>query len=170
MEPCQMPKPIRPIRIEGNIAYVPLTRGYEAAIDAQFAEDVGQWNWCAYEKSNTVYAVRNKAKNAGLVRMHRYIMSAPDGFEVDHIDGNGLNNTTSNLRICNRFENMRNRGPHNGKSTKGISWHKKSGKWQARICAGNGQTYLGLYETREMAQNAYNEACEEMHGSFAVTI
>jgi hypothetical protein len=165
-----MPKPIRPIRIVGQVAYVQLTRGYEAIIDADNADDVGQWNWSAYEKPNTVYAVRSKPKNGGLIRMHRYILNAPDGLEVDHIDGNGLNNTSENLRICSRFENMRNKRPFRGRSTKGVSWHKPSGKWQARICAGQGQIYLGLYESQEMAQNAYNEACKKMHGDFAVTV
>jgi hypothetical protein len=163
-------KPIRPIRIDGNIAYVTLTQGYQAIIDAEDADFVGQWNWFAYKKPNTVYAVRGKPSNGGLIRMHREILRAQDGFEVDHVDRNGLNNMKSNIRICTRDENMRNVGPIKGRSTKGVSWHKATGKWQARICAGGPQIYLGIYETEKLAQDAYNRACINMHGSFAVTV
>jgi hypothetical protein len=162
-------KAIRPIRISGQVAYVPLTKGYEAIIDAKDVDIVCKFNWMAYEKKNTVYAVRNDPEGTALIRLHRLIMNAPKGLEVDHIDRNGLNNTRENLRICDRCQNMRNVGPRDSKGTKGISWHKRTGKWQARIVAGGAQIYLGVYETEQMAQNAYNDACIRLHGDFAVT-
>src|SRR5689334_8621212 len=46
--------------------------------------------------------------NGKTVKLHRFILNAPKGFDVDHIDGNPLNNVRSNLRICSRQENLRN--------------------------------------------------------------
>lgn len=97
-----MPKKIRTIRVEGNIAYVPLTHGHEAIIDACDASLVDAFNWYARVRPHTVYAVRTT--RSGMVkrdsRMHRAIMGDPDGFEVDHINGNGLDNRRDNLRLA----------------------------------------------------------------------
>lgn len=69
------------------------------------------------------------------LRMHRVIMNCPNEREVDHIDGNGLNNVRENLRIVNHQENMQNvRLRRTSKTgTIGVSFDRQTGKWRATI-------------------------------------
>jgi hypothetical protein len=157
-----MPRKVRPIRIEGNIAYVPLTQGYEAIIDASDAPLVSDVNWCACHDSGHVYAMGNRQ------RMHRVIMAAPPGVEVDHIDRNGLNNTRTNLRLATKAENARNRGAKRGTVSgyKGVYWNKERRMWYATICVDGRQVFLGRHDTAEEAHAAYCEASDRLHGEF----
>lgn len=161
-----MPNPIRPIRIEGNIAFVPLTRGYEAIIDAADAEFVGQWNWCAHVKDRTVYAIR--AHKGRSLYLHRALTQAEKGLEVDHRDGDGLNNRRENLRVGTTSQNQFNsRRPSNNKSGyKGVFWDKRAKKWRAAIKKDRVCRELGFFETPEQAYWAYCEASAELHGEF----
>ena len=88
---------------------------------------------------------------------------------IDHIDGNGLNNRIENLRDATLFENARNRGPQrNSKSgIKGVYWHVASGRWQAKIQHYGKGKNLGYYATPEEAREAYCKAAKELHGEFA---
>ena len=164
---------IRKIRIEGMVAFVPLTQGYETFIDADDAIFVEGFNWCAMVRKYTVYAVRSThGRSNRLIRMHRLLMSAPDGMEVDHEDGNGLNNMrSSNLRLATRPQNASNQRirSDNDSGFKGVSWHKKSNKWVAQIAKHGKISHLGLFSTRECAYKAYCEASACLHGDFGIT-
>lgn len=100
--------------------------------------------------------------------MHRFILGASQGDLVDHIDMDTTNNQKENLRICSRAENGRNRGKtrRNSSGFKGVSWHKKTGKWRARIRAGQ-EIHLGLFDSAEEAYKAYTEASVRLHKDFA---
>ncbi len=165
-----MPKNIRPIRIEGNIAFVSLTKGYTAIIDASDAPLVDQWNWTAQENNRTVYAFRNDRSDQKqrTVRLHRAILGAPDGLEVDHISGDGLDCRRHNLRIVTGAENSRNRRVYvNNKSgVKGVSWQRDVGKWKAEIRLGGKRHYLGLFSDIPEAAAAYAKASAALHGDF----
>ena len=76
-------------------------------VDDNDYEAVSKSTWYL-EKSNQRYYPRTRLKQK-LIRIHRFIMNPPDGMEVDHIDGNPLNNCRDNLRICTRTENLQNR-------------------------------------------------------------
>lgn len=170
-----MPKRVRTIRIEGNLAFVPLTKGYEAVIDACDASLVAAWNWHARTDTNTVYAARNIEKDAsglrGAISMHRQISNNPDGMEVDHWDGDGLNNRRINLRIATKSENQRNRKTSTLSQTglKGVSPYNRNGTWHARISINGKRISLGYYKTPEEAHSAYCNASAEMHGEFGRT-
>ncbi len=88
---------------------------------------------------------------------------------VDHIDGDRLNNHHENLRFATHMENMRNRAKHkNGLSAyKGISFHRNSGKWQARILLNRVNKILGYYKIEREAAEAYNAAAIEFYKEFA---
>ena len=101
--------------------------------------------------------------------MHRLIMDAPKGMDIDHINGNPLDNRKSNLRICTRAENMRNRGAqkNNTSGYKGVGWCKHRKKWHAQIKHNGKQIYIGRYKDKEEAARAYDAKAKELHGEYA---
>jgi hypothetical protein len=162
-------KAIRPIRVEGNFAYVPLTQGHEAVIDAQDVPLVSGWNWCAARSGSTFYAIRRDNRAKTTIRMHRVIMgaAAPEVL-VDHRDGNGLNNVRKNIRVATKGQNNRNvRTQARSKSGfKGVTHHAESGKWRARIRANGALVSLGLFKDAASAHDAYCRASAKLHGGW----
>jgi hypothetical protein len=164
-------KSVRTIRVEGDTAYVALTKGFVAVIDASDVGIVAGYNWTALVKANVVYAKRAIKVDGHYVtvRMHRELLDAPDGILVDHRDGNGLNNRRKNLRLSTNSQNLCNRGSQrNGTSGfKGVTRHKLAGKWMAQIKQNGRRHYLGLFDKPEDAAAAYKTAAEALHGEFA---
>lgn len=103
------------------------------------------------------------------VMMHRVIMNAPDGVEVDHRNRNPLDNWKDNLRLSTHAENTRNASKAGGKSSrfKGVSWYKAGELWTAYIRANGRQLHLGRFLREEDAALAYNEAASQYFGEFA---
>jgi len=168
-----MPRRIRQIRVEGNTAYVPLTHGYEAMIDASDVHLVNKSNWQARLSDRSTYACRSFRDNERQTTfsMHRVLMDAPIGLEVDHIDCNGLNNRRSNLRVVTRSQNMCNTRPSIGGASelKGAIYHKARRKWVSFITLEKKTLYLGIFATPEEAHAAYCEASARLHGEFGRT-
>lgn len=167
----------RAIRIEGEVAFVPLTQGYEAIIDAADVPLVGGWLWHADVKHHpdgrvsAVYAARSRRGSQGKVLMHRLIANTPDGMETDHEDADGLNNRRKNLRNATTSQNQANsRRPINNTSGgKGVYLHRATGRWMARISANGQRHYLGLFDRISDACAAYAEASARLHGEFGRT-
>jgi len=167
-----MTRKIRQIRIEGNIAYVPLTKGYEAIIDADDIHLVDRWNWCAAVTPYTVYAYRcvKSGSSQRTILMHRVLMGEPEGLDVDHRDGNGLNNnrTTNggNLRIATASQNGCNRHirKDNTSGFKGVV--RSRGGWRASIVLNGKRQHLGYFATPNAAHDAYVAASLQLHGEF----
>ncbi len=162
---------IRPICVEGKVAYVPLTQGKVAVIDALDAETVSEYNWHAKQNGKRLYAFARTVGPSGKVhdiQMHRLLMGEPDNMDIDHVDGDGLNNRRNNLRLATKSENGRNRGANvtNTSGFKGVSWHKAAGRWLAQITVKRKNKYLGLYNTPEEAHAAYCDASKKYHGEF----
>jgi hypothetical protein len=104
-------------------------------------------------------------------RAHRVVWalvynSWPDE-EIDHVDGNGLNNRMSNLRLATRFQNCQNAKIriNNVSGLKGVS--KNRSKWRARIKVNGVLHRLGNYETAHEAHEAYVKASLNFHGAFS---
>jgi hypothetical protein len=167
-----MPKKVRPIRVEEDVAHVPLTQGYEAIIDAEDVHLVEGYNWCVKKDTCriTQYALANfkSQRSYTLVRMHRVLMGVNDSkVHVDHINGNGLDNRKINLRLATNQENLFNsRKPRNNSSGyKGVSWSKSMNKWMASIQMSK-RLYLGAFDCPKEAYEAYCKAAKELHGDF----
>ena len=164
---------VRPIRIEGNIAYLPLTRGYEAVVDASDVLLVRMFNWQAQVMPYTVYArrvtPRDKNGRQKTIYLHNALHPAPLGLFVDHADTNGLNCKRENLRHCTQAQNQQNRKMQSRNSTgfKGVSWNKAEVRWDARICTNGKRIFLGLFDSPQAASAAYIEARARLHGVFA---
>jgi hypothetical protein len=163
----------RKIRIAGDLAYVPLTKGLEAVIDASDVDLVEGFKWFArIKKGATSYAVRRATDSDGRnldVYMHRVIAQTPTEFDTDHVDGNGLNNRRSNLRYATKSQNMHNmrKRRDNTSGFKGVSWHKSSEKWMARIRLNGEQHHIGSFTTLQAAHEAYSQVSSRMHGEYA---
>lgn len=167
----------RPIRIEGEVAFVPLTQGYEAVIDAADIGLVNGVNWRAHVERRAdgsiinVYAVRWAGIQNGkrrYVAMHRVIAETPDGMETDHKDANGLNNRRHNLRSATTAQNQHNaRMPtHNTSGIKGVCPDRRRGNWRAQIVLSGRQIFLGSFSNIEDAAAAYAKASAKLHGEF----
>jgi len=93
----------------------------------------------------------------------------PEGYEIDHIDGNGGNNRLRNLRFATHAQNSKNMRMHKDNSLgfKGVFSYGKNGKFRARIMNDGIAYHLGVFETAEDASIAYQEAAKNLHGEFA---
>lgn len=148
---------------------IALTKGYVALVSAPAPISVSEYSWCALTGANgNVYAAR-RGPRGKLILMHREILDAPFGLEVDHINGNTLDNCNCNLRLATHRENSYNRAAHRDGSSrfKGVSWSRDRRKWLAKIDQGAKQKYLGLYSDEVAAALAYDQAARQMFGQFA---
>lgn len=163
----------REIRIEGSVAYVPLTQGYEAVIDAADVALVSGFNWHAVVLPKHTYAGVKVVEGGKTKRiyLHRFLLENPAEPHIDHIDGNGLNNRRSNLRPATVSENHcnRKRAVTNTSGFKGVSPHKSSGKWRAEISRDGRKRSLGYFSDPESAAVAYAKASADVHGEFGRT-
>lgn len=146
---------------------VRLTRGYVAQIDERDADVVLARKWCADVIKTKVYAVSGKPK----LLMHRLITGAKDGQIVDHIDGNGLNNRRSNLRITNHYGNAQNARKRKGAHGY-IGVHKhpeaKTRPYYSQFRVNGNTTNAGYFSTAEEAARVYDENARKYYGEFAV--
>jgi hypothetical protein len=94
--------------------------------------------------------------------------AVPKGMEIDHKDGDGLNNQRSNLRLASKKQNQANRGaPTNNRSGyKGVSANGRGG-WRASIFVDGKTRRVGDYDTPLEAARAYNQAALAAFGEFA---
>ena len=150
-----------------------LTKGKVAFVDDEDYDLVKDYKWRAKESSHTrcFYAIATiPIKDRPLIQMHRLILGLTDpNIQVDHINGDGLDNRRYNLRACTASENRCNRGKskNNTSGYKGVCFHKASKRWRAKIRLKNKFTYLGDFHTPEEAYAAYCKAALELHGEFA---
>lgn len=148
------------LRFSGELAYVPLTRGYETVIDAIDAHLVEGVGWQAWVNPNgRIYAAR-KAVVGGkrkTIRLHHLIVPLIEGHEVDHVDGDSLNNRRNNLRLGTRSENMRNLPIHRSGKVPGVSIDKRRGIYTATITVG---TFRSLEEAVDAQRKAQSRLAE----------
>ena len=149
---------------------IPLTQDKYALVDDEDFERINQYKWYANNEHGIWYAIRSIRKTNGkqtIQRMHRIIMDAPNGFETDHVNHDGLDNRKRNLRICTHAENQHNRKLQDGTSKfKGVSWHEATKKWQAKITSNGKLIHLGVYDNEITAALAYNIKAKDLFGDF----
>ncbi|CAX21894.1 putative DNA-binding protein; putative AP2/ERF domain [Methylorubrum extorquens DM4] len=160
----------RPIRIVGDVAYVTLTRGMTAIIDAEDAERVGAHNR-SYCDNGTGYALtswRNpKTGKDSKLSLHRFVMGVPSQ-HVDHRHGNTLDCRKAELRVATQRQNMQNRRKptNNTSGMKGVI-EVKPGWFKARVGHEGKSVDLGDYRSVEEAGIAYDVAAHLLFKRFA---
>jgi hypothetical protein len=149
-----------------------LANGFTAQVDDEDYPKVSDWKWRGYPRGNTVYVgrcTRENGKNK-FIQLHRFIAGVSDRkIQIDHIDGDGLNNRRANLRECNNQQNQANTRKRTGEHTsqfKGVDFHKKYGKWRASIKIDGKAKFLGYFSHELEAAKAYQTAAESAFGEF----
>lgn len=144
---------------------LPVAGGVICFVDDDDFPRLSGFSWCL----NNGYV--GTASGGKFVYLHRLLTGAGPGDVTDHRDGNRLNNTRANLRLCSRTENNRN-GPSRGGSSqfKGVYRSRCYGrKWKASITCNRRQIHLGYFDEEVEAARAYDAAAVRLHGDFART-
>lgn len=145
---------------------IKLTQNKVALIDDDDFEYINQFKWNAHRSEKYWYASRSRG-----VRMHRVIMKTCDGMDIDHKNGNGLDNRKENLRICTHQQNMQNQPLpriNNKLGVKGVSLEKGRRKnFRATIFVKGKKVHLGYYNVLKDADEAYRIAEKKYFGDFS---
>ncbi|SRR5579871_347772 len=152
---------------------IELTRGKDTIVDDEDFEELSKYKWCAKQNHNGCFYAGRKVRRSDGGRtarfMHRIIMNVTDPkLQIDHIDGNGLNNQRGNLRVATPSQNMRNRGKTklNTSGYKGVS--RRGNKWEAQLRHEGKLIYGGRFDTPIAAAAFYNWMALRFHGEYAV--
>lgn len=147
---------------------IKLYNGRVAFVDDEDAELVRGYKWLIHKAGKTEYA---RSMGTTMVYMHRLILNLSDpNILVDHIDHNGLNNTKSNLRLCNKSLNGANRTAANKNSSSrhlGVYWFKQTKRWGVSVWKNRIRYHVGYFKSEDDAALAYNKKAIELHGDFA---
>lgn len=144
---------------------ISLTRGKVALVDDEDYERLSKYKWSLNSAANLFYArgwiPGEDGVKSSQMYMHGFILSVPVGFEVDHINGDGLDNQKSNLRVVSHRENCQNR--HQLKTSRFPGVRKRRNvrteyPWSAQIQISKKIVYLGVFRTEIEAAEAYEIA------------
>lgn len=140
--------------------------GFDVLIDDEDYErvmDRGPWHRIGTKKSDGPYFAHTlTSENHRIIQLHRFIISAPVGLQVDHININTLDNRKENLRVCTNSENQKNKRDkaHSYIKYKGI-FQGPAGTWKAQITVKKRSIDLGVFQIQEEAHAAYCQAAKK---------
>jgi hypothetical protein len=164
---------------------------YVALVDDCDYEEVNKYNWSINKKYNTVYRADHSSGKYKRIQFHRFIWelhngTIPDGYVIDHIDNNPLNNQLSNLRLATRHQNSMNKSKQKNNTSgyigvsktttkdnrHGTNWEKTY--WLANVHANigvKGKSYTKYFpfteEGKIEAAKWYDKKARELFGEFA---
>jgi hypothetical protein len=152
-----------------KIKFIELTQGQYAIVDEYNFEYLNKYTWCVrnYYK-NRFHAIRRKGPriNSKIIPMHRMAYGdVPEGYILDHINRDGLDNRRSNLRIATYPQNCAN----TSKKLKGYFLDKRNpiNKYVSTIREDGKCKYIGYFATKKDAVEAYNKERMRIFGEFA---
>lgn len=134
--------------------------------------DLDKWNnipairdlcWSCNNKGYATACIIKEYENTlgktGSIALHQLICECLDGYEVDHLDRDKLNNLISNLQPKTHSQNMLNIGLYsNNSEVVGVSWAEREEKWRARITIENKEYSLGYFDSKDDAIKARLQA------------
>ncbi|QLG87668.1 HNH endonuclease [Chitinibacter bivalviorum] len=180
-DPC---KPKQPSKLQAFLVY--FGANFMALTQEQlksclsYNPESGEFIWISRNKNNV-----RSGRTAGHLRSNGYIEIRIKGKsylahrlaflyvlnelpessrQIDHINGNRMDNRISNLRLATPSQNLQNQRTGRGRSKMlGAIWDQKRNKWVAQIKVNGKRKYLGMFETPEGAHSAYLKAKKELH-------
>lgn len=158
---CQINK----YKIDNEIIEGITSTGISFIFDVSDYEEISKYTWFL---DNSGY-IRATLKSGKRVLLHNLIMKEAKGLFVDHINRNKLDNRKSNLRYVTKQQNCHNRGisKANRSGFKGVSFDKRSKKYEAWIGFNHSNNFIGSYDTSHEAAKAYNQKAIELFGEYA---
>lgn len=143
-----------------------LTKGYEATVDDGDYDRLAQYSWWYHPGGYAKTEVwdKDRKRSVGLY-MHRLITNCPPDKQVDHINGNGLDNRKENLRVCSQYINQQNRtrlNKNNKSGFRGVSWENRRKHWVAQSSINGCHKHLGSFNDPAGAREAvlhYENSC-----------
>jgi hypothetical protein len=146
--------------------YIRTTNGLITLVDWEDWYVYGSWPWKAVESSTKGkwYVVGGPAGS-----LHRAILKAPPGLEVDHINLDPLDNRRANLRLATGSQNQHNKTKRrdNTSGHKGVAWDKRSALWEVRVKVAGKQRFGGRFAELADAVAAASALRASLHGAFA---
>lgn len=141
-----------------------------AIIDAEDAPLVAGRPWKLHDDGYAQSRLPGPGDSSSIY-MHHLMVPVSDGLTVDHENGNRLDNRRANLRAATRAQQQYNRGRgcNNTSGFKGVSFHRKTGRWRATIQLDGRHRHLGLFDDAETAARAYDDAALAAWGEWART-
>lgn len=128
-------------------------------------------SWFArFEKSTgTFYVNGSPPKKNTTIQFHRWLLGTQKEFQVDHRDGNTMDNRCSNLRECSHAQNMQNKRAYqkNSSGIRGVCWHGRDQKWMAQLQVNKKKIHLGCFDDINEAAKVVEKA-REQHMPYAV--
>lgn len=152
------------------MAEIRLVCGAVALVDDDQVDRMGAEGWRRRLVCRRWYAIGRLHQVGDFTFMHRAIMDAGHGQQVDHINGDGLDNRRKNLRFCTNSQNQQNRRfITSSTGFKGVTFNKGVGRYQAQIKINGRGIYLGIFPSAEEAAAVYDAAAIQHFGEFAAT-
>lgn len=146
--------------------FVELTQGKRAIVDDEDYDAVISRNWIAHKMGHCFYATRHVRLEKRVYSheyMHRSIMRRMLDRDIvtsemcDHVNGDGLDNRRSNLRLATRSQNNRNRHyrrPNLSSVYLGVCWHGAARKWKASTDVDGRSVVIGFFASEFEAAKA----------------
>ena len=153
---------------------IQLTRDKVALVDDGDYDRLNAFCWCAHNnpKQQLWYAKRGTRNNGRFCQttewMHHYILPKIIGYITDHINGNGLDNQKSNLRLVTRRGNAQNMHITKTSMYPGAYWERSRSRWMSRITVNNTCKFIGRFDSEYDAYIAYRIACISITGRDSV--
>jgi len=145
-----------------------------AKVDPADYKRLRKYEWFIRSGTNSFYAFRNgpgkTVRRESLTYMHQDVIEVPEGMVIDHINHDGMDNRSANVRAATHSQNMCNRKKLSSakfSKYKGVSLNKLTRKWVARIGIDNKIIHLGSFLNEIDAARAYDRAARQYHGEFA---
>ena len=153
-----------PVEVCGCVVKVRLAAGEWFIINIEDYNKIKPFRWCKDGRGYVMVRV-----DGAVIKLHRFLLGATNGYEVDHIDLNPLNNVRSNLRLATRQQNSFNIPARKSNSTGflGVSYDKRTQQYTASLMCDGKSYWGGRHATAIEAAKARDELASRFHGEFA---
>ena len=162
--------------IDERVVFMAITQGKLTQITLSDLPLLSGWTLKIARRRHNIYAACSRGLgrrgSVEFIYLHRLLTLAPEGVQIDHINGDGLDNRRVNLRHATQSQNnanQRKKVPGTSKY-KGVSLHVDhrydSRRWKTQLTV-KGHHYCTYHDTEEEAALAYNEIAEKAFGEYA---